>query len=659
MKAPDIKAAPPVLPFGEGPCLLFTPDAALRARLTTALTGRGHEVIALADPAEAGPRLEAERFAFLILDATAPGEAGLDLCRQARTQLRGSAYTVLVLTPDGAPEACSRALEAGADDYLPVPCDEALLELRLSVMEARIRQTRSLLRAEEHARLSEEHNREHTALLQALVDGIPETVALITPERDVLFINRAGCEKLDLEPQRLVGVKCYELRDLSRPCEDCPHDRVLLTGEPQTVRRYLPERGRHYEMRSIPVHDEDEIILIIEVLRDVTENRDMEDRLRDADKLEAIGRLAGGVAHNFNNMLTGIVGYADVLRRQLREPEHQRAVDAVLSCARRSQDLTDKLLAYASRGGARPLPVDIHAVVEAALEMVRPPKEKQIAVQVDLNAQAHRIKGDHDRLQAIVMELCMNACDAMPEGGTLHIETTDRAAPQQRCREETDDAPAQPYLQLTVRDTGVGMDAETRKRVFEPFFTTKEVGEGIGLGLAEAFGTVRQHGGSIRVQSAPGKGSAFHICLPVDTPEVNSTPVGDRDARDGLLLVIDDDPLVREMTAESLDLLGYEVRTEADAHAGLAYLRKHPGRVRAILLDMRMPQMSGEEAFCEIKALDPEMPVLLISGYSNVHSLHQLLSEPRVGYLRKPFRSDALQEELNALLSQPEGATEA
>ncbi len=378
---------------------------------------------------------------------------------------------------------------------------------------------------------------------------------------------------------------------------------------------------------------------ILERRRTEAELRQRELELRHAQKLEAIGRLASGVAHDFNNVLMGIAGCVDVAVSKLAADHPARAhLEDVRGAARRATSITARLLAFSRRGELARAPVDIDELIRQVAVVIRGLLPADIALGVVLDAEDARVEGDAGQLEQVLLNLAANARDAMPGGGALRLATRTR---------RTDDG-AQ-VIELTVADTGVGMDEATRTRVFEPFFTTKEVGRGTGLGLATIYGIVAQHGGRIEVDSAPGAGTTFRVELPcaaderADPPPAPEVPAAAPAARARLVLLVEDEPLVRATVHHYLTEGGHEVLEAADAERAAALLREHGERVELVVTDVVLPGGGGARVAELSRAVRPDAPIVFMSA----HPAEVLAAEGRLPpgevVLQKPFaRADLL-----------------
>ncbi|MFW5860471.1 MAG: PAS domain-containing hybrid sensor histidine kinase/response regulator [Planctomycetota bacterium] len=409
------------------------------------------------------------------------------------------------------------------------------------------------------------------------------------------------------------------------------------------------------QTESVELDDNGGTLRCFGVAQDVTGQRQMQERLTQMEKMQAIGLLAGGVAHDFNNQLAGIMGYADLVRMRISDPQLGRAAERILICARRAEELTRQLLAFSRKQDHQRLPVDLHQIIQEVVLVLEHSLDKRITVHQQLAASHPTVLGDPSQIQSAILNLAINARDAMPEGGELSFATATRARAQTVAPLPDDPAPG-PYLELRVRDTGTGMPEEVRDRIFEPFFTTKAVGKGTGMGLAAVYGTMANHGGSIAVESEPGSGSCFTILLPVHAGQsipATQDLIANRSLEGVRVLVIEDEAMLRELASEMLGELGCTVATAEDGAAGLAYYREHRAAIDVVLLDMVMPRMAGSDVLRAIRALDPHARVLVVSGHGSRDASEQHFPRGDAMVLRKPYQQNDLALALQRLLEHP------
>lgn len=363
------------------------------------------------------------------------------------------------------------------------------------------------------------------------------------------------------------------------------------------------------------------------VLRDVTQELLLQAQLQQSQKMRLIGQLAGGIAHNFNNLLTVIMGNAELMQ-QFSAPgsEHATASQRIHQASCRARDLTRQLLTFSRSGTVERKCVDVHALIEEVATMLRCSIDRRISIELDLAAEASHVNGDHAQLQSALLNLGVNARDAMPDGGRLQFSTLN-----------VDDS-GKPAIEIRVEDTGCGIPGTEMKKIFEPFFTTKAVGRGTGLGLAEVHGCVNAHGGTIAVHSDLGRGTTFTVRLPTGTLREPEEDVVTRPVTgEGRVLVIDDEEGVLSLAKTVLERLGYEVETNASPLDAIDDFRARPGRFDLVILDLTMPLLSGRETLRRLREADDSVPIVIHSGYSDSTSISELRAAGAADYLNKPY----------------------
>jgi PAS domain S-box-containing protein len=510
--------------------------------------------------------------------------------------------------------------------------------------------------AEAALREREGELREAKQLLEAVLDAIPDVIGVQGPDHEILRYNQAGYELLGITPEETEGRRCFELLGRTRACGHCPTQLAYETRQAAQLERYVPEMGRWFDCRAYPLLDaQGRVYRVVEHLRDVTEHRRVSERLHQSEKLEAIGQLAGGVAHDFNNQLSGILGLAELLQLELADrPDCLELVSGILGSVERASNLTGQLLAFARRGKVLSVPVDLHELVQEVLALLRRSIDKRIRVRHVRAAPVAKTRGDPSQLHNALLNLALNARDAMPSGGELTFESgTVRLAAAEAWAESLNVEPGD-FAYVQVTDTGVGMDEETRRHIFEPFFTTKPKGQGTGMGLAAVYGTVKNHQGTIRVTSQSGQGACFRILLPrceetAPRSVARPTPSPSHEGNATILLV-DDEEVVRRTARRILERLGYTVLTARNGAEGTECYRKQWREIDLVILDMQMPVMGGQETFTSMQAINPEVRVLLASGYSLDRDTQSLLARGARGFLQKPLRMATMVQEISKLL---------
>jgi two-component system cell cycle sensor histidine kinase/response regulator CckA len=390
--------------------------------------------------------------------------------------------------------------------------------------------------------------------------------------------------------------------------------------------------------------DAGEVQYLDVVAENVTERKQLEAQLRQAQKMQAIGQLAGGIAHDFNNLLTIINGQAEVLMLRDLEPDVLVRLEEVKKAANRAATLTGQLLAFSRRQVLQSKVLDLNRVISDMSRMLRRLIGENIELRFNPAKRLGRIKADPHQIEQVLMNLVVNARDAMPRGGRLTIETSQVYFP---ARSPSDPAVMNPgeYALIAVTDTGHGMDQDTLARIFEPFFTTKKPGEGTGLGLSVVYGIVEQSGGDIRVESQVGRGSTFKIYLPcvdvLESTQPESAPkVSPRGSE--CILLVEDDQSVRDLVAAQLESLGYQILTAHDGSAALEMMNGHAGNVDLLLSDIIMPNLGGRELARELKKTRSNLKVMFVSGYPGHEVPEQDLQFPDAAFLAKPFSMEML-----------------
>jgi signal transduction histidine kinase len=382
----------------------------------------------------------------------------------------------------------------------------------------------------------------------------------------------------------------------------------------------------------------------IAVVRDLSRQKELESQLRQAQKMEAVGRLAGGIAHDFNNLLTAISGYSEFLASGIEDPRLKRHAEEIKKASARAANLTGQLLAFSRRQVLQPRVLDLNAVVSDMDSLLRRLIGEDVELVTMLEPGLPSVQADPTQIEQVIVNLAVNARDAMPNGGSVTIETanivTDKGS----------------FVQLLLTDTGIGMTEEERQQLFDPFFTTKA--GGTGLGLATVYGIVEQSGGTIEVDSAPGMGSSFRVWLP-SVEEAAETaavaPASAPAAGSETILLVEDETVVRQLVAEILETTGYTVLQAGDGPSALELLRRHAEPVELLVTDVVMPGMSGPEVAKAVTAMRPGMHVLYTSGYTDQAIGHHGVLEPGIAFLQKPFSADDLTTKVRGLLDEPAG----
>ena len=392
------------------------------------------------------------------------------------------------------------------------------------------------------------------------------------------------------------------------------------------------------------------------IFRDVTERLQLEDQLRQAAKMEAIGQLAGGVAHDFNNILTAIIGYSDVLiERMGKDSPHKEKVYQINRAALRAANLTRQLLAFSRKQILDLRPLNVNEVLTNFEKMLKPLIGEDIELMTALDPNLARTMGDSGQIEQILLNLAINARDAMPAGGQLTVETRNVILDEEYARAHPE-VHAGPYVMLAVSDTGDGMDSYVLSRAFEPFFTTKGKDRGTGLGLATVYGIVKQHQGHITAYSEVGRGTTFKVYLPIienaSDQESKITAVQAQLVGTETILIVEDEEIVRDLTSEVLQTLGYKILQAGNPEEAARVSKLHGGPIHLMLSDVVLPQMDGKRLYKLLAPLFPGMKVLFVSGYAENAIVHHGVLDPGVNFLHKPFTVEALTKMVRKILDE-------
>ena len=494
---------------------------------------------------------------------------------------------------------------------------------------------------------------EQVEMFRALAESSPDAVMRFSGDLRFLYVNTT-VENLVVRPaSEIVGRLPADL-DLPRAVTETLEDAVRrVFGEkvPQRIEIRLPS-GRWIGGRLVPEFAPDgRVKAAIISAQDMTEQKQTESQRLESQKLEAIGTLADGIAHEFNNILMGIQGYISLMQFQRGgAPTQDDKLQNIESLVEKGANLTKQLLGFAQSGMYEVCPTDLNALLDESLHMFGSTK-REITIHRELEEDLPLVAADRGQLDQVFMNLYINAAQAMPAGGDLYVETRDVILG------EDDTAPfgIQPgrFVEIVVRDTGVGMDERTRSRVFEPFFTTKEMGRGTGLGLAFVYGIVKNHGGIIKLSSQKGQGAAFRIYLPAaneDSP-VEEAPAPGPARGAETILIVDDEEINIDVMDEWLRILGYKVLTAMNGKEAVAIYQEKGKEIDLVILDMIMPGMNGGEVFDAIKAINPEVKAILSSGYSIDGKAKEILQRGIKVFIQKPFRIDGLSQRIREVLA--------
>jgi signal transduction histidine kinase/CheY-like chemotaxis protein len=515
--------------------------------------------------------------------------------------------------------------------------------------------------AREQAELATKEKAEALTVLEIVLATAPVGFALFDRDARYIRINSTFAAMYDAPVESYAGRSPADIsHELGAGIENSVRE-VFRTGKPileKELARPISGAGdtpaasrRHIMVSYYPLRGTDNSPFAVGLIAvDTTEFKHLEAQLAQSQKMEAIGQLAGGVAHDFNNLLTVIMSYSAILLDDF-EPSDSRRLDIeeITAAARRASALTRQLLAFSRKQMIQPHPTNVNNVIADVEKMLRRLIGEDIRFESTVGADLGLVNIDRGQLEQVLLNLAVNARDAMPEGGLLWIDTANIRLDSGDTRRQLY-APPGEYVLLSVSDTGTGMSDEVQKRVFEPFFTTKPVGQGTGLGLSTVYGIVKQLGGDLWLQSEPGQGSTFHVYLPriegvvKHTPSRGASPVSR--VGSGTVLLAEDDHALRVLTERVLVSAGYTVLAARSGAHALEIARDHQGRIDLAISDVVMPELSGPEFVEELRRARPEVRVLFVSGYTDDEVMRRGVLEGETAFLQKPFAPDQLLEKI-------------
>ena len=548
-------------------------------------------------------------------------------------------------------------------------------QLESQVLQAteELRQINNKLRQEvQEKKLAVDALKESEERFRIIFEHAPDGIYLVDFDGNFIDGNNEALRIIGYEKSALVGNNLFGPGLLAR--EDNRNSAGMISGEHTNGQSgYRESVLTRVDGTEIPVETGSHFLRIGEktlnicIVRDLSERKKAEkeaDELREAlhhsQKMDAVGRLAGGIAHDFNNLLGGIIGYAGLLSKRLKNrfPAEAEILEKIIEVSKQAADRTAKLLAFARKGKYNIEPVDIHTVISDVVNLMQHTIDPKIVLTTHINAACAIVKGDRSQLHSALLNLGVNARDALPNGGIIDFATAIVSDEEVQNADVAADKNDARYLKITVKDNGSGMDEVTASRVFEPFFSTKEEGKGTGLGLPSVYGTVIQHGGTITLETKPGTGTEFILFLPVcdsttENDTVSKTPVCTDARRGGKVLVVDDTPLIREMMDDALVDAGYSVYSCEDGNEALSWFREHHEEIDLVVLDYTMPNLNGKECYSLMNEVNPAVRVIITSGHAVEGEIEKTLAAGVCAFLQKPFELDDLIVLVNNVLAGP------
>ena len=586
-------------------------------------------------------RLSSGDIDVVLLDLSLPDSHGLGTFSKMHAEV--PQVPIILLTGLDDEELGVTAVREGAQDYLVKgQVDDNLLVRAIHYAIERKRVGKALLLAAQH--------------WQDTFDAIGDLVAILDRDHRVVRANQAMHEAFG--GKEVLGVPCYGLFHGTERCIlDCPVEKTFRSGKAaQTELREEHLGDRWLQIFSYPIKSEDGTVEnVVHIARDTTEQRRTEERIQQHERLMAVGQLGAGIAHDFNNLLTGIMGYAELALDDL-EPDSRayQYITIIPKLGNRGANLIKQLLTFSRQTPTERRPMNLLPLVKEIVKMLQHTLPEHIVIRVVSPDRVATINGDPTQMQQVITNLCVNAAHAMPNGGELTLSVTDVTLDEEYCRHHTDVSPGN-YVNLSVRDTGVGMTPEVQGHIFEPFFTTKEVGGGTGLGLAVVYGIIETHEGHIGVYSEEGKGTEFTVYLPtLDVGEAREDVSGEERLPGGTetLLFVEDESMVLGAGQMMLESLGYTVLAARNGEEALEIYLPRWDEIALVLTDMVMPKMGGGELYEALLRINPGVKVVLVSGYNIKASNSDLQALGFKGFVQKPFRRNGLARKIREVLDE-------
>lgn len=497
--------------------------------------------------------------------------------------------------------------------------------------------------------------RKSEELYRSYIDNAPMGILIADKSGRYLSANNTICQ--------MTGYSEAEMLKLSIPDIVAPEslevskqhfNRVVATGHASGELLYLPKNGkkRHWSVDAVKLSED----RYLSFHKDITKERELEAQLHHSQKMDAVGQLAGGIAHDFNNLLAGIMNAAQLLKSPKRnlDKKERKFADIILQSAERAADLTKKLSTFSRKENIAAKAINVHEIINEVEIILSNTINKNISIKMDIKADHAIIIGDSSGLQSALLNLGINASQAMPEGGELSIRTDNRTFNQEYCTDSQFDLNPGTYLEIEISDTGCGISPQDLLKIYDPFFTTKEPGKGTGLGLAAVYGMIINHHGAINVTSEVGRGTSFTIRLPCsDIKTKPYEPTTEVISGSGLILLVDDEESIRISGAQMLQDMGYQVLLAEDGKEAIKLFAQRKSEIDLVVMDMIMPQMNGSAAFYQMKETDPQCKVIISSGFTRDENLDSLMAAGLCGFIQKPFRDFELSRLLAEALNKP------